>query len=363
MILRQIFKITLLCGAFDTSLHATPFNSSPEKYLGSHAYSNEFCFQEMIRSYDVALYHNLKKQLGNKKADMLFYNGWCEIIAAAYLLEHKPSDLKISDDFEFLVRDEIQKAILKGLETPNPFAYCGVRENAKKFLMYPHLSYRGFEKTELEFHTLNQILKDSHYYFEYDGEYFSFQIDSSIFDKLWGSDFEKTLESKGYIGFARSIYKPHITLLGTDDIQKIRPYFHDHLGQELGEKALTEFFRSFVEKLNARLRIEKNPLEFNELSSTYCDSFPPYELVIVAKIRSDIIVESVLLCLDEVEKIFGQKPNIIPNDSLHFTVAVKFREAASDINDMPTTLQETGSFRENLEQFWKAFTNSFFEVL
>lgn len=61
-----------------------------ENYIGKHVYSDDFAFQEQMRTSDLAIKSTVKSILGASKADPFFVNGWGQVISAAYILEKIP---------------------------------------------------------------------------------------------------------------------------------------------------------------------------------------------------------------------------------------------------------------------------------
>lgn len=165
------------------------------------------------------------------------------------------------------------------------------------------------------------------------------------------------LDKLGYEGFTRSPFNPHITLVPTDDLPKIKAIFYEHFGPELGKEKFVQFFTAFVESLNETIKEEKNPIIFTELVSAYCEDYAPYEQVVVAKFRAPVIEKTVQKLLDEVEEFLKKRPAIKLNPGLHLTLAVRLREPSKDLGDatVEEILNATGPFKTDLDSYWKAF--------
>lgn len=337
--------------------------SGQKKYLGAYCQTQEFRFQETVRKLDVELYEKVKGQFFKEDYDRFLSNGWSDIISAAYLLEIGSIDLTISETFLRVVASEIKEACEKAKYSSNPLIEVNVRDHSKSILMYPHSgSFLPFQKVDYPeaIIDLNQFVKKSSCSFEYDTKWddICFMIDLGIFDKLFEStNFLHQLEGLGFKKFERPKFKPHITLVSSDDLPKIKALFNERHGLETGTENLMEFLKLFIERRNEQIKREASPIIFTELASTFCEDYAPYKEVIVARFKGPAIEETVKQLLDDVEKQLGKRPEIKINDGLHLTLAVRFRKPAEvfEAASIEAILNDTGPFKKEFNIYWESF--------
>lgn len=344
------------------ALLTTP-RSHVEKYIGLHAQTDDFTFQEQMRTSDLSLKELVKSKLGASKAEKFFVNGWGQIISAAYIQTRNPLHLKISDAFGVTLQEEIQKATHKAKEQKNPFETLNVRAPSKSIMMYPHAGqYFPFMKVDISkpVEYLNQFVKDAELEFAlYEGKLYlriNPEDEQNIFNKLWKTEFVNLLGENGYTAMEKNKECPHVTLINSDVIAKIREQFEGKYGKSEGGVRFETFFIKILEKLNQELKEKTNPLIFTELASTYSEDYSPFEEVVVAKLESSIVETSLKFIVEETKKELEIEIPVKPRSSFHLTIATKYRQpslASEELKSIEDVLNGTGALSETFNSFWK----------
>jgi endonuclease/exonuclease/phosphatase family metal-dependent hydrolase len=344
-------------------------NISPshiEKYIGSYATSDDFAFQEQIRTTDLAIKVLVKKTLGNPEADSFFVNGWGQVISAAYLLEKNPSQLKTSIEFNNFLVGELEKAIAKGLDISNPFANLNVRGFTKPIMMHPtHPTHPGkyFDWNVVEIEQpvlyLNEFVKEAHIEFTlFDGKLnlkINLDDESNIFNKLWETDFSQLLAENGYTEFEKNKEPPHVTLVNSNVIANVREQFDIKYGKIDGPKIFELFFKKLLASLNTELKEQEHPIQFTTLASTYSEDYSPSEEVIVAKLKATYVENALAILIEEVKKELDIQIPVQPASSFHLTIATKYRKpnpflSAETLEDV---ISNTGKHSVILNSYWQ----------
>lgn len=340
------------------------------KYIGQHADTDDFVFQEQMRQLDLAIKELVKQNLGSSKAEKFFVNGWGQVLAAVHLLDQNSPHIKISLAFEKFLVNEIEQTISKGALQGNPFACVNVRESTKRAMMYPHPGeYNGFKSANIEMPIkyLNIFVKEADLNFSlYEGKLYlkiNPEDDKNIFNKLWAENLglAKILDSEGYCGVEKNKECPHVTLINSDVIAKIRDQFISKYGPTDGPIKFNAFLTNFLETINKEFKGIENPLLFTELASTYSEDYTPFEEVIVAKLKAPFVEHALTVFNAEVEKELGFKASVKPKSDFHLTIATKYRQptAESELKmNIETILKGTGKYAEQVLSFWSQLASS-----
>jgi hypothetical protein len=348
----------------------TQVSNHIERYVGAYAKSDDFAFQELMRRTDLTIKGLVTNILGSTKAQLFFVNGWGQVISAAYLLEKNPSHLKTSVAFEKVLTKNLGEAISKRREVANPFATLNVRGCTKPIMTHPtHPTHAGkyFDWMSVEVEKpitdLNQLVEEADLTFAlYEGKLFlkiNPEGESNIFNKLWATDFPKLLEENGYTNLQKNEECPHITLVNSDVIAKVREQFNCKYGSPYGDEKFQLFFEELLLLLNEELRKQKSPVKFTKLSSTYSEDYSPFEEVIVANLEAPYVETALYTLVGDVEKELGIKISIKPKSSFHVTIATKYREPnASLMEQIGTVINGTGPYAETLNSCWEQFLNA-----
>lgn len=343
------------------------FSGHIEKYIGVYANSDDFIFQEQMRTLDLAIKELVKSSLGSSKAEPFFVNGWGQIISAAYLLEKNPSQLKTSEAFGKFLIGELEKAISKGMDTNNPFISLNVRGFTKPIMMHPtHPTHAGkyfdWKTVEIEKPVLylNQFVKEADLKFSLSEGKLYLKInpedETNIFNKLWKTDFAKLLEENGYTELEKNKECPHVTLINSNVIAKVREQFDIKYGKSEGPNNFDLFFEKLLILFNRELKEQENPMQFTTLASTYSEDYSPFEEVVVAKLKAPYVEKALKTLLEEVERELGIKIPVQPTSSFHLTIATKYRKPNPSLNeDVGVLLNNTGKFSAALNSYWQQF--------
>ena len=332
-----------------------------EKYIGKHVYSDDFAFQEQMRTSDLTIKSTVKDLLGNSKADPFFINGWGQVISAAYILEKNPSQLKITETFAKSLVEELEKAVSKGSSESNPFVALNVRGFTKSIMMYPHSGkYFDFQKVNIDkpITYLNRFIKEAELKFALHEGKFYLKIhpedESNIFNKLWNTNFSQLLKENGYTDMEKNKECPHITLINSDVIGKIREQFNLKYGKTEGAQKSDYFFENLVNLINKELKEQENPIQFTEFGSSYSEDYTPFEEVIVAKLEAPYVGKALKILVEEVEKELGIQIPVQPRSSFHLTIATKYRKPNPSLTeDMQSILNGTGKYATTLNSYWQ----------
>src|SRR3984885_8130858 len=345
----------------------TSLNTHIEKYVGEYANTDDFAFQEMLRQTDLAIRCLANKFSNSTKVEAFGDKGWGQVIGAAYLLEKNPRHLKISEAFEKFLRGQLSQAIVKGGNEVNPFFEFNVRGYTRPIMMHPtHPTHPGkyfdWQTVEIEkpIIELNRFIKEADLKFSLDdGKLFlniNSKDESTIFDKLWATNFTTLLEEKGYTGLERNNEHPHITLINSEVIAKIRDGFNTKHGKPQGQELCNFFFEKILHTINKEIKKQEIPVKFTELSSTYSEDNPPFEEVVVAKLESSYTEKALQLFVQEVEQELQIKIPVKPKSSFHLTVATKYRQPNPSMPEqLGDVINGSGEYAESLNKYWQRF--------
>jgi hypothetical protein len=341
-------------------------SSHIQKYVGSYATTDDFAFQEQIRTTDLAIKALVKKSLGNSKADSFFVNGWGQVISAAYLLEKNPNQLKVSIEFNKFLVGEIEKAMTKGLDVNNPFASLNVRGFTKPIMMHPtHPTHPGkyfdWKTVEIEkpILNLNEFVKEANVEFTlFEGKLYlkiNPEDESNIFNKLWKTDFSQLLAENGYTNLEQNKECPHVTLVNSNVIAKVREQFDIKYGKIDGPQNFELFFKKLLILLNKELKEQEYPIQFTTLASTYSEDYSPFEEVVVAKLKAPYVEKALTILLEEVKKELDIQIPVQPTSSFHLTIATKYRKPNSSLNEetLEDVISLTGKHSVALNSYWQ----------
>lgn len=338
-----------------------------QKYVGDYAYSDDFAFQEQMRTTDLAIKASVKKTLGNPKAESFFINGWGQVISAAYLLEKNPTQLKTSIEFNKFLVGELEKATAKGSDINNPFANLNVRGFTKPIMMHPtHPTHSGkyFDWKTVEIEKpilyLNEFAKETSVEFSiFDGKLYlkiNPEDETNIFNKLWKTDFSQLLEKNGYTELENNKECPHVTLINSNVIAKVREQFDIKYDKIDGPIKFHLFFENLLVLFNNELKEQDYPIQFTTLASTYSEDYSPFEEVIVAKLKAPYVEKALIILLEEVKKELGIEIPVQPTSSFHLTIATKYRKPNSSLDEeIENLLNHTGPYSKVLNSYWQQF--------
>jgi len=353
------------------------FNSAPPSYLecqvampphiveylqgDGYAKTPDFMFQELVRTSDIALRDLVKDVFGWDKAEEFRSSGWGQLISAAYLLEQTQDQLKISDAFRTIVVDNLTKALTQAATKDNPISSFNVRGFTKAIIMnstHPTkpCQYLGWEPIPAP-HVVDQLtalIADTQPELRlYHGAILLIvkpEGDAGIFNQLWNTDFAKELERFGYSGLQKPLLTPHLTLVNSDQIQKIKDSFNGN------DAAYTAYMNEALAAANASLQQHKDYLSFTELCYTFSFEFPTYTDVVVANVRSSSIDNEMKAFSDKVMHDLGIVVTAKPVEDFHLTVAGKFREPTPYLKDKKVEwiIDRTGKYAEQLQAYWNS---------
>jgi hypothetical protein len=324
-----------------------------QQCVGSHAYTKDFAFQQKIRKMDLAIKQLAIQRWGEDKAEKFFINGWGIVLGAAYVLEKKGQQLDISELYLKALRTAIQDAINNDREQTNPF----INSNVWSFRM-PILSHR--EGTALPskmveipktVNELNRILQEQTLKFELYAEcriYLMFDTkgEKGFFDKLWETDFSSLLKEKGFEGLERNKECPHATLIDSPAMSLIKKRCKN-------DEQFKSFFLKLVDEVNYRLKESEKPVVFTHFTSRYCENYPLFEEILVAKIDSPFLASALNFIVEEVKKEFNIEIPVADKSSYHVTVAVKPRspKSISESLTLEDIIDKTGDFSTKFNEF------------
>lgn len=325
-----------------------------QRSLGSHVLTNEFVYQNMIREEDLIIRELVIRELGENKAEHFFINGWGIILGAAYILEKKPFQLKISEVYCKALETAIKQAIDHAKEE-NPF-FTSVAWSFRMPILAHHeeKSALSFQRVEISetVDDLNRFLQEGSLKFEiYKDCRFYLTIDTDkeygIFEKLWNTTFSDLLKEKGFKGLERNKECPHLTLIDSPAIDQIRK-------QCSSEEQFNIFFTKVLEEINERLKNEEKPLVVYDLASKYCENYPLFEEIVVAKIESPVIESALAYVVEKVAEEFNISIKVTGKAFFHVTIAVKHRQHEPIAEDLTvqSIIDQTGAFSKTFNQFW-----------
>lgn len=117
-------------------------------------------------------------------------------------------------------------------------------------MMYPHSGkYFDFQKVNIDKPViyLNQFVKEAEMKFAlHEGKFYlkiNPEDESNIFNKLWKTDFSQLLEENGYTDMEKNKECPHVTLVNSDVIGKVREQFNLKYGKVEGPQKFESFLR------------------------------------------------------------------------------------------------------------------------
>lgn len=331
-------------------------------YIGSHVDTDDYNFQEQMRTFDLAIQEKLKKIVGEERAKLVFGNGWGQIFSAAYILAKNPLQLKISEAFKKFLIEKLEGTFSKCSSSVDPLTNMNVRGFTKPVMMYPHPEqYFPFQKVTLEkpIEYLNKFIKEANLEFSlYEGKLYlkiNPEDESNIFNKLWKTDFAELLSENGYTNMEKNKECAHVTLINSDVIAKIKEGFnnkHKLDGQEKFECFMKEMISSFNEKLK---KLEER-LSFTELCSAYSEDYSPFEEVIVAKLEASFVETALTILVKTIQEELDIQIAVKPKSSFHLTIAIKYRQPSSLISEnIEDILSKTGKYSESLKLYWQQF--------
>lgn len=331
-----------------------------EEYVGGNGYvhSDDFMFQELVRTSDIAIYDTVEKVLGEELAVEFKSSGWGQLISAAYLLEQTADQLKISKVFKEIIEQNLDNAILQASQKINPCATFNVRGFTKAIIMQPthpthprtYLSWKPIAAPQVV-DQLNTLVTETQPELTlYHGAILLLvkpEGEASIFNKIWKSDFSFQLEKHGYTGLKQPHTPPHLTLVDTDQIQKIKDYFAD-------QKDFDAFMKLTLQEINTELQQEKNFITFTELCYTFSFEFPTFTDVVVANVRSECVDSAMKKFSEKVRNEFLIEVTSKPVENFHLTLAGKFREPTPFLKDkdIEWIIDQTGKYAPLFQSYW-----------
>lgn len=351
-----LFFITTHCKV----LEATPTETDLRHvagYIGSHANTPDYAFQEALRRNDLGLKQSIEKS-GHKDAEKFFINGWGQVIGALLALNNHT----VSPELHALVDQHIDTAIEKGTKKTNPFVHVNVREQTKQIMMYPHQgTYLPWRKTTITrpIATLNEMLPKYPARFSLvEGKCYVTIGQSgkpTIFNELWARDFATTLHEHQYRGLQPNREHPHITLINSNVIAAIKDKFIEKYGA-YGANKFNNFIETWMLAANEELRKESNPIVFTQFDSAYSEDYSPFEEVLVAKLKAPAIKKMLTLLGQQTKDAVNYTLPIQHEDSFHVTVATKYRKphdmgATTIENIVSSCSKKSDALLQFLEQF------------
>ena len=306
-------------------------------YIGSHAFTPEYSFQEDLRKNDLGIKQTLQQTEG-QEAEKFFINGWGQIFGACIALNKH----KISTEFGDIVDQNIDAAIEKGGKKLNPFADVNVREQAKNMMMYPHQGkYLPWQKTNITepIHVLNDLLKKYPAKFSLvDGKCYlniGQEGENTIFTELWKTGFASLLEKHDYCGLQANREHPHVTLVNSNVIAAVKDKFSEKYGSE-GNAKFKFLMDSWLKEANQQFNEESNPIKFTQFDSSYSEDYSPFEEVLVARLQAPSVKNILKMLANKVKEEVDYTIAVKEEDSFHLTVATKYRQP----NDIYSTRLE-----------------------
>jgi hypothetical protein len=322
--------------------------------VGPHASTKDFAFQQKIRKMDLAIKQLVIKELGEVQAEKFFINGWGIILGAAYILEKKGQQSEISELYQKTLKTAINDAINSGREQANPFIHSNVW--ALRMPILTHREGTALPQKLVEFpktvNDLNRILPEQKLMFELYAEcriYLMFDTkgEKSFFDKLWETDFSALLKEQGFEGVERNKECPHATLIDSPAMTLIKKKCKN-------DDQFNSFFLKLVDEVNHRLKGQEKPIVFTHLTTKYCENYPLFEEIIIAKIDSPFLESALSYIVEEVNKEFNLKIPVADKSNYHVTVAVRPRQpkSISESLTLNNIIENTGDFSKNFNEFW-----------
>lgn len=307
-------------------------------YIGPHAYTPEYSFQEALRKNDLGIKKSLEQLGDSKGAEQFFINGWGQIIGALVALKKH----KINAEFSNVIDENIDTAVEKGRNKTNPFMVVNVREQAKNMMMYPHqgkyLPWRRVHITK-PIALLNTALKKHSAQFSlYEGKcylHIGQKGEHSIFTELWASDFATLLKKQGYRGLEPNKEHPHITLINSNVVAAVKDKFSEKYGAA-GQTRFSSFMNSWIDEANSELSKENHAIEFTQLDSIYSEDYSPFEEVVVAKLQAPKVKKALNILVNKAKEEVDYTLAVKDEDSLHLTIATRYRNP----NDFSATTIE-----------------------
>lgn len=297
-------------------------------YIGTHAYTTEYVFQEALRRNDLGIKKAIEQQVGKQESEKFFSNGWGQIVGSLIALNKH----RISADLNSIIDQNINRAIEKGNKNSNPFVSVNVREQAKNIMMYPHAGkYLPWQKANITkpIFVLNNLLKKYPAKFSLVGCkcYLSIGIEgeNTIIKELWETGFATLLEGQNYCGLQANQAHPHITLIDSNIIADVKDKFNQKHGSE-GEVKFNAFMNSWIASANDEISIESNPIEFTHFDSSYSEDYSPFEEVVVARLQAPIVKKLLNKLAGMVKEETDYTLVVKDEDSFHLTVATKYRK-------------------------------------
>lgn len=328
-----------------------------EGYIGSHAKTEDFKFQEQIRKVDLSI-RDILTSLNEGMGKTVFTNGWGQIIAAVYLLNSDSDNLKISMTFKNYLIEHLNQA-LKCCDIPDSILKENVRGPSKSLLMYPHtgqyFDWKNAGVSESFVEALNSFLQDvKPQYSFYEGKLYlnldGGNSDSTIFQRLWGAGFKAELEKLGFTRMQSNNEHPHITLINSDVIASIKSGFESKYGVK-GQEAFQSFMNELVLFLNAKNGTNFQACNFGDFLSTYSEDYPPFEFCVVAQFNATYVERDLKFIVERVKQELNFEPKVKPKSSFHMTVGVEYREPASwpsNIADLKQILSQNNKMMKSI---------------
>jgi len=355
-----------------------------KEYIGPYVTTNDFAFQEDMRQLDLSITLVVKRLLGPLKAQKFFDNGWGQLISAVYLLEANPKQLKISDIFRQLLNKKFSTVFVESLETENPFEHLNIRNFTRAIMLHPTHpkrpnKYLGWAPIKMEpsITFLNQLVasKDKPRVLSEDKPrvlsedkprvlldkytlYLKIHLsdESSIVDKLWGTNFAELLEGQGYIGFEPTINRGEVNLATPKIISDIQERFEMVYGKKAGLSKFCIFMQSALQKINEGLDRKEDPITFTQFAFAYSEDISHFEEVIVAQLKIPYFEETFGSIISEIEEELKFKLIISLKTPFHLVIATKPRKAdPSCPAQMDRIFEGTGKKKDIFTPFWRKF--------
>lgn len=325
-----------------------------QRFIGSHALTKDFAFQQKIRKIDLAIKKLVSDKLGAIKAEQFFINGWGIILGAAYILEKDARHIEISELYHKTLKTAIHNAIHNDLEQSNPFLHSNVWAFRMPILTHREGKALPHQMVDIPktVNDLNQIIQEHKLKFElFAGCRLYLTIDSKsgkhFFDSLWETDFPSQLKEKGFEGLEKNEECPHLTLIDSPAIAQIKKRCKN-------DEHFNSFFLNLVKQANYRLNEQEKPIVFTHLTSKYCENYPLFEEIVGAKVDSPFLESLLKFIVEEVKKEFNIEIPVTEKSYYHVTVAVKHRqpESISKSLTIENIINQTGDFSKKFNEFW-----------
>lgn len=325
--IKKVCLITLLSSAcfVYSAADEVPHLERTVMYVGEHARTADFAFQERLRQSDLGLKKQMELEVGEVAAEPFFVNGWGQIIGA---LEALSAYKGVSEKCKRYTEERIASAVARGDESPNPFEKINVRGDTKPLMMFPHPGkYFPWKPVEIDgqIEVLNDCLRSSaelRFAF-YKGKIY-LMIDSkegrNFFDELWSGDFAKQLKGQGYV-VRKNCETPHITLVNSNVVEKLKNAFITKYGKKEGRQRLNDFMEQQMHILNAALAKQEEPFTFHELASTYSEDYSIFGEVVVARLKSPFITTCLKSLAQAAKEGIGFDMPVKDEGSYHSTIA------------------------------------------